>query len=450
MKKNDIIELDITALTSEGSGIGRYGGMAVFVPNSAVGDRAVCKVLKVKSSYAYAKIEQMIKPSDDRIEPDCPVYTKCGGCVFRHINYQAELKAKEGFVRDSFKRIGGFDIEPEPILGCKATNRYRNKAQLPMSSDNETPFCGFFSPRSHRVVRFDDCYLQPEIFSDICDFVCEYMRVNNISVYDETVRKGLVRHIYLRQGAHSGEIMLVIVASKRTVAFDSISDELIKKFPMIKTVVLNVNDKDTNVILGCEDICLYGSGRISDTMCDKIVEISAHSFYQINTSAAENVYKIAADYAQLTGKETLLDLYCGIGTVGLSMADKVKKLIGVEVIEDAVENAKKNAAENGVENSEFICGDAGKIASLLEKRGERPDVIVVDPPRKGCDELTLNSIAKMSPERVVYISCNHATCARDIKYLSQMGYELQRYRPCDLFPRTNHVETVVLLSKVRG
>lgn len=464
MNKNDIVRLEITALTSEGNGVGRYEGMAVFVPYTAVGDVIECRIVKLKPNYAYGKIERLLFSSKDRIEPDCPSYFRCGGCVFRHISYDAELRAKEGFVRDSFRRIGGFELEPEPIIGCKDTYHYRNKVQLPVASDENGCFYGFFSQRSHRVIRIRNCLIQPEIFTDISDDIISYQNSHGLPAYDESTGRGLLRHIYLRKGEHSGEIMVVLVVSKSTDAYNELAHMLADKYKAIKTVCLNVNSERTNVILGSKDICLYGDGKISDCMCGMKLEISPHAFYQVNTPAAETVYSVAKDYAHLSEDETLLDLYCGIGTVGLSMADKIKKLVGVEVIEQAIVNARKNAELNGVASkAEFVCGDAGEISRAICKESEdsaskpsvhginindKIDVVVVDPPRKGCDKTTLDAILDMSPERVVYISCNHATAARDAKYLCEQGYSLVRYRPCDMFPRTAHVETVVLLSKL--
>ena len=461
MNKNDIVRLEITALTSEGNGVGRYEGMAVFVPYTAVGDVIECRIVKLKPNYAYGKIERLLFSSKDRIEPDCPSYFRCGGCVFRHISYDAELRAKEGFVRDSFRRIGGFELEPEPIIGCKDTYHYRNKVQLPVASDENGCFYGFFSQRSHRVIRIRNCLIQPEIFTDISDDIISYQNSHGLPAYDESTGRGLLRHIYLRKGEHSGEIMVVLVVSKSTDAYNELAHMLADKYKAIKTVCLNVNSERTNVILGSKDICLYGDGKISDIMCGMKLEISPHAFYQVNTPAAETVYSVAKDYAHLSEDETLLDLYCGIGTVGLSMADKIKKLVGVEVIEQAIVNARKNAELNGMASkAEFVCGDAGEISRAICKESgdsaskpsvhginDKIDVVVVDPPRKGCDKTTLDAILDMSPERVVYISCNHATAARDAKYLCEQGYSLVRYRPCDMFPRTAHVETVVLLSK---
>ncbi|MCD7823689.1 MAG: 23S rRNA (uracil(1939)-C(5))-methyltransferase RlmD [Oscillospiraceae bacterium] len=448
LSKNDIIELSIDSLSSDGSGIGRHDGMAIFVPDAAVGDRISARILKVNKTYAYAKIEKLLRASPDRIEPDCFVHA-CGGCVYRHISYDAELRAKEQSVRDAFRRIGGFEQEPEPIAGSPKANRYRNKVQLPVSMADGRAYCGFFSPRSHRVVPVGDCLLQPEIFTEICNFIINYVNRNNISVYDEKTGMGILRHIYLRRGFHTGEIMLSLVCTKETRLFDSLSTELTDRFPGIMTVLLNINSAATNVILGSKDICLYGSGTIRDRMCGVTVEISPHSFYQVNTEAAENVYRAAKEFLNPDGSETLLDLYCGIGTVGLSMAQSVRRLIGVEIVPAAIENARRNAKMNGINNAEFLTGDAGTVAEKLIQRGEKPDVIIVDPPRRGCDAETLSAIGKMSPKKLVYISCNPATCARDLAILAKSGYELQKFKPFDMFPRTAHVETVALMVKTK-
>ncbi len=447
LSKNDIITLDIDTLSSDGSGIGRYEGMAIFVPDTAIGDKISARILKVNKTYAYGKIEKILEASPDRVETDCDVHA-CGGCVYRHISYEAELRAKEQSVRDAFRRIGGFDLDPEPIAGSPQINRYRNKVQLPVAMTDGKAYCGFFSPRSHRVVPVSDCLLQPEIFTGICDAVIDFVNQNRISVYDEKSGRGLLRHIYLRKGFHTGEIMLCFVCTKETKLFDRLIPSLVGRFPDTKTVLLNINSANTNVILGSKDICLYGSGTIQDIMCGVTVEISPHSFYQVNTEAAENVYRTARKFLDLDGSETLLDLYCGIGTVGLSMAQSVKRLIGVEIVPAAIRNAERNAVVNGITNAEFFTGDAGTVAAKLSDAGEKPDVVIVDPPRRGCDEETLAAITKMSPKKLVYISCNPATCARDLNILAKSGYELKRYKPFDMFPRTSHVETVAVIERV--
>lgn len=447
MNKNDIIELSITALTSEGSGIGKHNGMAVFVPKTAVGDIIEARIVKVLKNYAYGIIERIVTPSPDRVDNDCPAFGKCGGCVYRHITYTAELAAKEQTVRDAFERIGGFSPEFLPICGSEQTERYRNKLQMPLAkTDDGKIISGFFSERTHRVVPVDDCKLQPIIFSRIVDFVKQECKKLKISIYNEQAHEGVLRHVYLRRGHASGELCVVLVAKRKVPEFKRLAAELSREFSEIKGVVLNVNPDKTNVILGEREIVLSGNANITDEMCGISVEIAPKSFYQVNTSQAEKLYLQAAEFAEPNGK-TLLDLYCGIGTIGLSMADRADKVIGAEIVPEAVENARKNAEKNGSSNAEFICADASEAAAELVKRGLKPDVILLDPPRKGCDEQTLSACVKMTPERIVMISCNPATAARDCKFLAENGYSVGKVRAFDLFPRTRHVECAVLISK---
>lgn len=451
LSKNDIVTLEITALTSEGSGVGHYApdggrGIAVFVPFTAVGDSISCRIVKVLKSYAYGRVEAILSPSPDRAENDCPVYGRCGGCCFRHISYEAELRAKEGFVRDAFQRIGGLSPELLPICGSEAVSGYRNKLQMPLAKQDGKTVCGFFSERSHRVIPTERCMLQPKLFSDITRFVTRRADELRISVYNEEKHEGVLRHIYLRRGHYSGEACLCLVARRNVPEFRRLAREAAERFPEITGVVLDLNRERTNVILGGEEQVLWGRAEIKDTMCGVNVEISPKSFYQVNTAAAEALYRQAAEFAEPEGK-LLLDLYCGAGTIGLSMADRAAALIGAEIVPEAVENARQNAARNSIGNAEFICADAGQAAKRLEEEGRRPDVIILDPPRKGCDEATLTACAGMSPERIVMISCNAATAARDCKMLAGLGYSLKKARPFDLFPRTSHVECAALLVK---
>lgn len=447
MKKNDIINLEITALTGEGSGIGRAGGMAVFVPFTAVGDVISCRILKVLKSYAYGKLEQIITPSPDRAENDCPAFGKCGGCVYRHISYSAELAAKERVVRDAFERIGGLSPEFLPICGSEHIEGYRNKLQMPLAkTDGGDIVSGFFSERSHRVIPVEHCLLQPERFSEMIVFIKEQIKALKISVYNERDNQGVMRHIFLRRGHYSGEVCAVLVVKRKTPEMAKLAAALTKRFPEITGVALNINPDRTNVILGKREVLLLGKAEIVDTMCGVKVEISPKSFYQVNTPAAERLYGQAAEFAQPKGK-TILDLYCGAGTIGLSMAGEAARIIGAEIVPEAVENAKRNALNSGFSNAEFICADASGAAGELAEKGISTDVIVLDPPRKGCSEETLSACVKMNPERIVMISCNPATAARDCKFLANNGYAVERVRAFDLFPRTRHVECVVLMTK---
>lgn len=447
MNKNDIIELTITALTSEGSGIGKHNGMAVFVPKTAVGDVIEARIVKVLKNYAYGIIERIITPSPDRIDNDCPAFGKCGGCVYRHITYAAELAAKAQTVRDAFERIGGLSPEFLPFCGSEQTERYRNKLQMPLAKTDDGKIVGgFFSERTHRVVPVDDCKLQPIIFSRIAEFVKQECKKLKISIYNEQAHEGVLRHIYLRRGHSSGELCAVLVAKRKVPEFKRLAAELSREFPEIKGVVLNINPDKTNVILGERETVLCGTANITDTMCGISVEIAPKSFYQVNTPQAEKLYSQAAEFAEPRGK-TLLDLYCGIGTIGLSMAARADKVVGAEIVPQAVENARQNAQRNGFSNAEFICADASEADAELAERGLKPDVILLDPPRKGCDGQTLSACVKMNPERIVMISCNPATAARDCKFLVENGYSVGKVRAFDLFPRTRHVECVVLMTK---
>lgn len=450
IRKNDDICLDITAMSSEGSGIGRYEGMAVFVPATAVGDKIKAHIIKVKKNYAIGKVLEIIEPSPDRKEPDCPVFGKCGGCAYRHITYEAECRIKEQRVKDAMERLGGVTAPANPIAADKNYLRYRNKAQYPFApGKNGEVIAGFYAQKSHRVVPCSDCKLQPEIFSRILESVLRWANRRGLSPYNEETGEGLLRHLYLRISGESGSVMVCLVINGKELPFSAeFCGILTTRFKEIETIVLNINTKKTNVILGEECRTLYGPGYITDTLCGLSFRLSPLSFYQVNREQAQRLYRKAAEYADLKGSEVLLDLYCGTGTIGLTMAHMAKKLIGVEVVEQAVKDAEKNAMENGADNSEFICSDASKAAAELKRRGIKPDVVIVDPPRKGCGEELINTIAQMSPKRVVYISCDPATLGRDCKIFGSLGYEVKEYTPFDLFPGTVHVETACLISKV--
>ena len=446
MKKNDIVEIEITALSSECSGIGKKDGMVIFVPFSAIGDKLEVKILKVNKTYCYGKIERIITPSPDRVTPDCPIYTRCGGCSLRHISYEAQLRAKEQFVKDAFTRIGGLSPEFLPIIRNTNINGYRNKLQIPIGADKDgNLIAGFYAFHSHRIVPCEKCLLQPDIFSKI---TADFLKIStglNLTAYDETTHKGILRHLYLRKGYYSGEICLCIVVAKNVPEIKILSDKLLEKYPEIVSSVINVNNRDTNVILGDEEIVLTSKNYICDIMCKNAVNIAPKAFYQVNTPCAEQLYSSACDFAEPKGK-TVLDLYCGAGTIGLSMARTAKKIIGVEIVPEAIENAKQNALANDITNCEFICADAAEAARILHSRSLRPDVIMVDPPRKGCGRDACEQIAAFSAPRIVMVSCNAATAARDCAYFAELGYSTDKCVAVDMFSGTNHVETVVLLS----
>lgn len=445
--KNQQIELEITDMTHEGSGVGHFQGMAIFVPNTAVGDLADTRIVKVCKSHCFGKAERILRPSPDRADPDCPVYKRCGGCVFRHITYEAELRCKARSVQENLRRIGGIDLECEPIEPSPAWEGYRNKAQYPVRMQGGKLCAGFFAMRTHEVVDSSVCALQPPAFATVVETVLAFLREHGIPAYDETTGTGLLRHLYLRQGAHSNEMMLCLVVNGSAIPKTrELIDRLLETEPNLVSIVLSSNTARTNVILGPKTRVLYGKETISDTMCGLRFDLAPAAFYQVNTPAAERLYGLAAEYAGLTGKETLLDLYCGAGTIGLSMAHNAKEVIGVELVGQAVENAASNAASNDIHNARFFQGDAAEAAARLAEEGIRPDVVILDPPRKGCEESLLHTVAKMGPKRIVYISCNSATLARDCALFEKLGYRAQRCRPVDLFPRTAHCEVVTQMA----
>lgn len=446
MKKNDIIELEITDITHEGSGVGRYEGMAIFVPNTAVGDKIKAHILKVNKNYAFAKCDEILTYSQHRIDLDCGVFVRCGGCTLRHIDYKAEVSLKQNRVTQTMRRIGGATMDAQDIVYNECPNRYRNKALYPVAEGGEL---GFYSHHSHRVVVCDDCLLHPEIFSAAGKIFTNFVNEYEISVYNEQSGKGLLRHFYLREGKLTGEIMVgVVINGNKLPYIEKLIDNLKAKLgDRLASVILNTNTIDTNVVLGDKNSCVYGREYIYDILCGVRVRISPHSFYQVNHDMAERLYKKAAEYAAPEGKN-ILDLYCGAGTIGLSMAKSAKSIIGVEIVDAAVEDAKINAKENGTQNARFICGDAAKAALQLKSEKITANVVILDPPRKGCDESLLNTVARdFAPERIVYVSCDVATLARDTAILEKTGYKLIEYTPCDLFPRTAHVETVALFVK---
>ena len=452
LKKNDEITLTIDAMTAEGSGIGRHDGMAVFVANTAVGDTVLCHIIKAKKNYAVGKAVKVFTASKDRVPPDCPSSAQCGGCCYRHIAYDAELSYKRQRVQDAFDRIAHLEVEVPEVLGSEKTARYRNKAQFPVQLDRDyMPVLGFYAANSHRVVPCEDCLLQPPEFTQVLQVVRDWIIRRGITVYDEQTHKGLLRHVYIRQGHVSKELMVVLVVNGRpedtnVPRVSYLIDEL-KDVPGFCSLSINYNPAKTNVILGDATEVVYGKGYIEDELLGCTFRISPKSFYQVNVPQAERLYTLAAEYAGLTGEETLLDLYCGTGTIGLTMAGQCRHLYGVEIVPEAVEDAKKNADANGIGNATFLCGDAADAAARLKADGVKADVILVDPPRKGLSEALVATIDEFGPDRVVYVSCDPATLARDCARFKDRGWHIARLQPVDLFPRTAHVETVVLLER---
>ena len=449
LKKNSDAELEITGMTGEGMGVGRCEGKVIFVPDTIEGERVSIQIVKSAKTYCYARLLQVLTPSKHRIEPDCPVSIRCGGCVYRHMTYEEELRVKERKVEDALRRIGGVAIPMEPIVGADCPDHYRNKAQLPVRrEENGQLRVGFFAPRSHRVVDTIDCKLQTEIFKSVIEVFKSWAAMAKPDTYDERTRKGRIRHLYMRYAEKTGELMVCVVVNANGLPLEQDFCKMLKeKIPALKSVIINMNREDTNVIMGKKSRTAWGEDYITDELCGLRFALSPLSFYQINRAQAEKLYDLVGEYAGLSGEELLLDLYCGTGTIGLTLAAKAKQLIGVELVEEAVEDARQNAAQNGIENAEFLCGDAAEAAELLAGRGQKPDVVLLDPPRKGCDGKLIETIAtRMIPERIVYVSCDPATLARDLKAFAGYGYQVKRGRAVDLFSRTAHVETCVLLS----
>lgn len=450
LQKNQVIPLSIESLSSDGNGVGHFEGQAVFVPATAPGDMLKVRIVKPLARYAFGKVEELLEKGPGRVDPDCPSFGPCGGCSLRHLSYTAECDAKTAFVREAFARIGGLDIPVLPIVPAPDPLRYRNKVQLPVGRDAVGHILtGFYAGRSHRIVPCPDCRLQPEWMNQLAARACELMEQFSIESYQEETGKGLVRHLYMRQGWHSGQRLLCFVLNGLRMPHEEELCRMLQQEFQLTTILINTNTQRTNVILGQRTRTVLGPGVIEDTLAGVPLKMGVHEFYQVNTPAAEALYAKARELATLRPSDLLLDLYCGMGTIGLSMKSDCRTLIGVEVVAPAVKEARQTARRLGLQEDQarFLCMDAGAAASRLAEEGLHPDVIVVDPPRKGCDDKTLSAIAAMAPRTVVMISCNPATAARDVKTLYASGYRAETVQPFDLFPRTRHVETVVLLSR---
>ena len=484
-RKNDLVTVTIEDMGSEGEGIGKVDGFALFIKDAVIGDTVEARILKSKKHYAYARLEKVITPSPFRAEPKCPYHRQCGGCQIQALSYEKQLEFKESKVRNNLIRIGGFDeffIDSvmEPIVGMDNPYNYRNKAQYPVGTDkNGNIVTGFYAGRTHSIIANTNCYLGVPQNEEILKCILSYMERNKVTAYNEETGQGLVRHILIRTGFTSGEVMVCLVINKKTAKlsyqasgirkqnneFLPAQGELLRNLAAIKgmtSVSVSINTEKTNVIMGKEIHCLWGNPTIQDTIHVRDMQkegypftgqeltfkISPLSFYQVNPVQTEKLYSLALEYAGLTGKETVWDLYCGIGTISLFLAAKAKQVYGVEIVPQAIEDAKENAVRNGIGNAEFFVGKAEEVLpQKYRDEGIYADVIVVDPPRKGCDEACLGTMLQMNPERIVYVSCDSATLARDLKVLCDGGYEVKRVRAVDQFPMSVHVETVVLLSR---
>ena len=445
LEKNKTYEAVVTDYTAEGQGVARVDGIAVFVANAIAGEKYLVRIEKVGKTWAAGKIVEILEKSPHRVQRLCPISASCGGCDFWHMDYDEETRLKAERVRSSLNRIGGESLTEMPILAAPLCTGYRNKAQYPVASKKGRVYAGFFKAGTHQVVENDRCLILPDETEQVRKIVIDYVNQYGITAYDESTGKGLLRHIYVRRGAVSGQVLVCLVLNGRKLPH---SEDLIEKLQAVEgftTLVLSVNTKDTNTVLGDEEIVLYGPGYIEDTLCGLNFRLSARSFYQINHHQAQRLYEAAIAQAEITEKDLVLDLYCGVGTITLCMAKAAGKVIGVEVVEQAVADAKDNAKRNGIENAEFFCGDAGKAALKLEQEGIRPDVVVVDPPRKGLNADTIEALHRMSPRRIVYVSCDPATLARDVALLKNHGYKLKNAQAADLFPRCSHVESIVTM-----
>ena len=445
--KNQIYEATVVDYTAQGQGIAKIEGCAVFIPNAIVGEKCTVRIEKAQKTWAAGKIVELLEKSPHRVNRECPVAKLCGGCDFWHMDYEEEARLKADRVLQALNRIGGENLTELPILSAPTCYGYRNKAQYPVAAKKGRAYTGFYRAGTHSVVESGRCLILPEITDKVKDAVLDYVNQYRITVYDEQTGKGLLRHIFIRKGEVSGQILVCLAVNGRKLPHASDLIDRLKKIPGFATLVLSVNTKDTNIILGDEFITLYGPGYIEDTLCGLTFRLSPRSFYQVNHHQAQRLYQAAIELAGITKADTVLDLYCGVGTITLSMAAAAGKVIGVEVIPQAVADAKDNAKRNGIENAEFFCGDAGEAALALAKEGIRIDVAVVDPPRKGLNADAIEALAQIAPRRIVYVSCDPATLARDVALLKARGYVLKNAMAADLFPRCAHIESIVCLTR---
>ena len=446
LEKNGIYEAVVTDYTAEGQGIAHVEGCAVFLPNAIAGERVRLRIEYPRKTWASGKILEILEKSPHRVNRECPVAKLCGGCDFWHMDYEEETRLKAERVKTCLNRLAGENLTEVPILAAPDCRGYRNKAQYPVAAKKGRAFAGFYRSGTHQVVENKSCRILPPETDAVKDTVIDYVNQYRVPVYDEASHTGLLRHIYARRGAVSGQILVCLVCNGEKLPRAEALLERLKKIPGFTTLVLSVNTKKGNAVLGDKFVTLFGPGYIEDTLCGLRFRLSPRSFYQVNHDQAQRLYETAISQAGITKSDTVLDLYCGVGTITLAMAGAAGKVIGVEVIPQAVEDARDNARRNGIENAEFFCGDAGQAALALEAQGVHPDVAVVDPPRKGLNADTIEALSRMAPRRIVYVSCDPATLARDVALLKERGYALQSATAADLFPRCAHVETVVLLS----
>ena len=450
LSKNKEYIVDIVDIGQGGVGIGKYEGFTVFVDGGLVQDKIKVKITKSKKNYAVGDIVEIIEKSPFRVERKCSESLRqCGGCQIQELDYQKQLDVKTNEVKQVISRIGKLDdVVIHDTLGMEHPFRYRNKAQFPIQKKDNMPVIGFYKKKSHDLISTDECIIQHEVNDKIIKIIKTYIRAYNVSIYDEKTHKGLLRHVVTKVGFTTGEVMIVLVANGKKLPYlKELASVLKENIPGFKTLVVNVNTQKTNVILGKENIVAYGDGMIRDYIGELVFEISPLSFFQVNPLQTEVLYNKALEYANLGENDTVFDIYCGIGTISLFLAQKAKKVYGIEIVEDAIKDAKRNAKINNMDNVEFYVGKAEEVVPKMYKEGKRANVVVVDPPRKGCDEKVLDTIISMQPDRVVYVSCNPSTLARDLAYLNERGYKCHEIQPVDMFPHSVHVETVCLLSR---
>ena len=445
--KNQIYETIITDYTSEGQGVAHIEGCAVFIPNAIAGEKVKVKIEVAKKTWAAGKMVEILERSPHRINRECPVAKLCGGCDFWHMDYEEESRLKAERVKNCLNRMGGENLESVPILSAPTCRSYRNKAQYPVSVKKGRAIAGFFKAGTHEVIENKRCLILPGESDRVKDIVMDYVNQYRVMPYNEVEHKGLLRHIYVRRGAVSGQVLVCLVINGKRIPKPEVLIQRLKAVPGFTTLVLSLNTRKGNAILGDEFVTLYGPGCIEDTLCGLTFRLSPRSFYQVNHHQAQRLYQAAISQAEITKNDTVLDLYCGVGTITLAMASAAGKVIGVEVIPQAVEDARDNAKRNGIENAEFFCGDAGQAALELEAKGIKADVVVVDPPRKGLNADTIEALARFAPRRIVYVSCDPATLARDVALLKERGYRLKNAMAADLFPRCSHVESIVALIR---
>jgi 23S rRNA (uracil1939-C5)-methyltransferase len=449
VEKNKEYEVEITGMGHEGEGVGRIENFTVFVQGALQGETVLAKIIKVSKNYAVGKLIKVIKASPDRTNPVCEIYKKCGGCQLQHTSYEAQLRVKKQRVIDAIERIGKLeDVVVHDTIGMANPYRYRNKVQLPVGEKNGEIQIGFYAPKSHDIIDMDVCHIQDEIADEVVKLTRKWMKSYGIKPYNEETGTGVVRHIMVRRGFKTGEVMVVLISNTREVPYIEEFIELISKnIKGIKSIIQNINSKKTNVILGESSRTLWGDNTITDYIGKFKFNISPQSFFQVNPVQTEVLYNKALEYANLTGNEVVFDAYCGTGTISLFLAQKAKKVYGVEIVPQAIENAIENAKQNGVENAEFIVGESEKVIPELIEKGISADVVVVDPPRKGCERELLEAIAKMAPQRLVYVSCDPGTLARDLGILDELGYKTIEIQPVDMFPMTAHVECVAGIER---